>query len=293
VLNKLYQELGPSGFQPIAVTFDGGDALRVPDFVTQFGISFPVGYSPREAVMSYLGISTTEKFVLPQIVVIDKNGMIRAQSDLMGAATLLQNESFLRTFVASLLSDGPTSNWQGGPNSVAGARQGNTAGSWLDARSTNWNRAGAPIPIAPKGTGEPPSRCAAMLAMPQSDEELALSRAGWSLLGTARRGSVSVTTGLLGFDGMCRAFEYQEFVFVGGQSAGTLSPNLMYARLDGSAMKTSFDAKQAPMEEFARYSLRDPLCCASGVSTAEYEILVENGHPVVALKNVTTRAVQK
>jgi hypothetical protein len=98
--------------------------------------------------------------------------------------------------------------------------------------------------------------------------------------------------GLLGFDGMCRAYEYQLFVFVDGKFAGTLSPTLMYPRLDGSSGKVSVNAKQELVVEFSRYGPHDPLCCASFVSTAEYEILLENGRPVVSLKNATTRAAQ-
>ena len=177
---------------------------------------------------------------------------------------------------------------------LVGAPQGDASGNWLDARTANWNRPGAAIPLAPKTTGIPAAACASMLATPQSREELALSRAGWLLPGRTppSNSSVSVILAMSSFGAMCRPNEYQQFVFVDGQFAGTLSPTLMYARLDGSSIKLSFNAKQELVVEFARYGPHDPLCCPSFVSTAEYEILSENGRPVVSLKNATTRAAR-
>lgn len=168
-----------------------------------------------------------------------------------------------------------------------------TPPTWLDSTPRNWNKPGASIPTAPKTAGQLPANCAATLATPESNEELALSRAGWSLQGTKRIGLVAVVTGALGFDGMCRPVDYQMFVFAEGKFAGTLSPNLMSSRLDGSAIKVSLNGNQDPIVDFARYQLSDPLCCPSRVSTAEYEILFESGHPVVEFKKVRTRAGQR
>jgi hypothetical protein len=163
---------------------------------------------------------------------------------------------------------------------------------WLDSKSQNWNRPGMSIPTAPQRTGESGATCPTLIAKPQSDEELALDRAGWLLFSGRKptpQGSVSVILAMLGFDGRCQPYEYQLFVFVDGEFAGTLSPDLMYPRLDGSAIEVSFNANQGPTVEFARYGPDDPLCCASRISTAEYKILHENGHAVVSLSTVTTR----
>ena len=43
-----------------------------------------------------------ERFVVPQIVIIDRGGVIRAQSDFMGTSEL-QDEAYLRRFIGRLL----------------------------------------------------------------------------------------------------------------------------------------------------------------------------------------------
>src|SRR5215467_8662278 len=78
VITKLQGELGPRGFQAVGVTFN--DEVNTPNasmnaqvtsnFVNQFGVGFPVGYAPRESVLSYLGISDIESWVVPQVAII-------------------------------------------------------------------------------------------------------------------------------------------------------------------------------------------------------------------------------
>jgi hypothetical protein len=43
-----------------------------------------------------------ERFVVPQIVIVDRSGVIRAQSDFMGTSEL-QDETYLRRFIGGLL----------------------------------------------------------------------------------------------------------------------------------------------------------------------------------------------
>src|SRR6266853_4538471 len=77
---KLHQELGPRGFQPIGIAFEPKVTARmVTGFAQQFGVSYPVGYSSPEAVDSYLGRLLMERLMVPQIVIIDRQGVIRAQ----------------------------------------------------------------------------------------------------------------------------------------------------------------------------------------------------------------------
>jgi hypothetical protein len=45
-----------------------------------------------------------ERFVVPQIVILDRNGVIRAQSEFMGSAEL-QDETYLRHFLGELLDE--------------------------------------------------------------------------------------------------------------------------------------------------------------------------------------------
>src|ERR1043166_965993 len=108
VFTRLHKELGPRGFQPIGIAFNEGvDPVIVNNFVRQLGADYPIGISPRETVESYLGISVMTRYVVPQIVVIDRKGMIRAQSD-PGGTESLQDENSLRNLIDALLKEGAT-----------------------------------------------------------------------------------------------------------------------------------------------------------------------------------------
>jgi peroxiredoxin len=105
-MTKLHQELGPRGFQPIGVAFDTGiSGPVVTDFVRRFGVTYLVGYASSDKVDNYLGRGLMERFRVPQIVVIDRTGVIRAQSPGKGDPKL-ENESDLRNLINSLLKEG-------------------------------------------------------------------------------------------------------------------------------------------------------------------------------------------
>jgi peroxiredoxin len=113
VITKLQGELGPRGFQALGVAFNdevntpnnGVNAQVTANFVNQFQVGFPMGYAPRESVLSYLGISEIESWVVPQVAIIDRKGVIRAQSASRGT-TELQTETYLRKYLGELLDEG-------------------------------------------------------------------------------------------------------------------------------------------------------------------------------------------
>jgi peroxiredoxin len=105
MLTKLQKELGPKGLQTLGMAFNDNAAVLVPGFIQQFGVGFPVGYGSPDTVMSYLGFSVMDRYVVPQIAVIDRKGMIRAQSGPQGDPKL-QDEGYMRELISSLLKEG-------------------------------------------------------------------------------------------------------------------------------------------------------------------------------------------
>jgi thiol-disulfide isomerase/thioredoxin len=113
VITKLQQDLGPKGFQAFGAVFNeevntpnpSVNAQVTANFANQFAAGFPVGYAPQASVMSYLGLSDIERWVVPQVVIIDRKGVIRAQSASQGTADL-QTEDYLRKYLGELLSEG-------------------------------------------------------------------------------------------------------------------------------------------------------------------------------------------
>jgi hypothetical protein len=166
--------------------------------------------------------------------------------------------------------------------------------SWLDAAPKQWNKAGGSVPRAVKllGSGEELflKMCQSQVKKPETPEEHEVAGRGWLLFASWRDGrGITVVGAMANLDGMCRPDLYQDFVFANGVYAGTLSPTTMNARGDGSSATVAFPASGKIYAEFARYSERDPLCCASRISEATYEIQDVRGKPVVVLSNIRTR----
>jgi thiol-disulfide isomerase/thioredoxin len=107
MVNGIQKDLGPRGFQAIDVAWNTNADQLAPAFAKQLGLTFPVGYGTWDPIMSFLGFSVMDRPVVPLIVVIDKKGMIRAQSPPEGDANL-QDGVKLRALVESLLNEGAT-----------------------------------------------------------------------------------------------------------------------------------------------------------------------------------------
>ncbi len=104
-LVKLQAELGPRGFQPVEVAWNEDARDLIPEFVQKFQVKFPVGYGEWTPLMNYLGFSVLDRPVTPLVSVIDRRGMIRAQTPPEGDSNL-QNEAKLRALIESLLREG-------------------------------------------------------------------------------------------------------------------------------------------------------------------------------------------
>jgi peroxiredoxin len=108
VFSKLFNEYGSQGFQPLGVAFNDMPAMLVPEFIKNQNLTHPVGFADREKVLDFLGISVMERFVVPQIVWIDKKGNIRSQTPPLGEQKLLE-EPYWREMIETLLKEpGPT-----------------------------------------------------------------------------------------------------------------------------------------------------------------------------------------
>lgn len=110
-LNKLNNELGSRGFQAVGVVFDppnaeGTGAELLPAVVDYLKLTYPLGYATKDDVDNYLGRNGNEILNIPQVVVIDRAGMIRAASGGRGGDPALEDENSLRTLINGLLNEG-------------------------------------------------------------------------------------------------------------------------------------------------------------------------------------------
>jgi hypothetical protein len=154
--------------------------------------------------------------------------------------------------------------------------------TWLDGSFASWNHAGMPIPTAPDVDGNDDPRCADQERPAETEQDTALIAKGWHLFLPYQRGwDVTLVWGLAGYDGMCRPWGFQVFVFVGDTFAGTISPDPMFSRTDGAADTANLWSKDQASAEFRRYTSEDPLCCPSSSTSVEYTIESTADGPVL------------
>lgn len=192
---------------------------------------------------------------------------------------LLLRFGFIAVFLVSALSLAP----------LASADH----GSWLDEPLENWNWAGMaiPVPTGPDIEGGFPldasevARCDVDPAA--TAEEAAVMAAGWAIFapthtGTGKAGrDIDVVWGTSGFDGMCRPWGFNGFVFVNGWFAGTISPVEMYSRIDGVVQDVDIEGATLTAT-FTQYAPTDPLCCPSEPAIlVDYRIFWDDAGPVL------------
>lgn len=102
--SNLQQVYGAEGLQTIGVAInpESKDPSVVKEFARLYAPNFPVGHNTADTAITYLGISVMERWVYPQVVLIDRKGVIRAQSDPKGTAELQEAVS-LRPQIEKLL----------------------------------------------------------------------------------------------------------------------------------------------------------------------------------------------
>ena len=105
MISKLQEEMSRRGLQTIGVAFDNGvNGKMVSQFSEQLGLAYPIGYTASTEVDSYLGRTQTERVMVPQIVVIDRAGMIRAQSQPIREMNL-EDDHYLHDLIDGLLRE--------------------------------------------------------------------------------------------------------------------------------------------------------------------------------------------
>lgn len=102
VFEQLAREFA-SKVQVAEIAFDeGADGAA---FKKRFGLTFPVGTGTSDAAHAFLGIPPGARLGTPQVVAIDRTGVIRAQSERSGTP-MLQTADYLRSLLNALLRSG-------------------------------------------------------------------------------------------------------------------------------------------------------------------------------------------
>ncbi len=127
VMTKYQQEFGSRGFQALDVAINDNADLAVDNFVKDYQVGFPVGWTTRDQMLTFMGFSMAERFVVPQLVLIDRKGMIHYQTPPLGDEAYLKMmaEDAIRQHIEELLAEGNSAAGHSSRNTkVAVARKG-------------------------------------------------------------------------------------------------------------------------------------------------------------------------
>jgi peroxiredoxin len=110
VLTKFQQEFGARGLQVLDVAVNPNADLLVENFSKDYQVGFPVGWVPQDQMVAFMGFSSA-RFVVPQLVLIDRKGMIRYQTPALEDENWdkLMKEEAIRQHIDELLSAGANS----------------------------------------------------------------------------------------------------------------------------------------------------------------------------------------
>ena len=124
--SKLYSDYAAKGFQMIDLAINAYDAggndqtapALVESFAATYGATFPVGWVNRDQMLSFMNFSIMDRMVVPQIVLIDRKGVIQYHTPATSGPEWekVMNEPSLRSHIEELL--GPSK-----PLHVASARK--------------------------------------------------------------------------------------------------------------------------------------------------------------------------
>lgn len=119
-LTQATKDFGAKGFQALGVAINPNP--EIPKFIQDLGVNYPVGTGPRETVYSFLQHSVmSPNLMMPQLVFIDRSGMVRAQYD--GTADFFKAEDKnVRAMIEKLLAEPAVKNTSGTKTAVPAKR---------------------------------------------------------------------------------------------------------------------------------------------------------------------------
>ncbi len=98
-LQKLYRELGPKGFTPVAVALNTNEPLALKAYAREHRLTFALGNTARANVVSFLNYPPDKLMLVPTLVLVDRQGQITS------IETGWKGEDAMRASIVRLLSE--------------------------------------------------------------------------------------------------------------------------------------------------------------------------------------------
>lgn len=107
VMTKFQQEFASRGLQVLDIAVNPNADLLVENFKKDYQVGFPVGWVPQDQMVAFMGFSSA-RFVVPQLVLIDRKGMIHYQTPALEDENWdkLMKEEAIRQHIEELLAAG-------------------------------------------------------------------------------------------------------------------------------------------------------------------------------------------
>lgn len=77
-MSGIQKDFSPNDLQIVEVAFDEM-ASYLPNFIAEFRPNFPVGSAPGPSIHEFMQHPTIQRFLVPQMMFIDRQGTIRSQ----------------------------------------------------------------------------------------------------------------------------------------------------------------------------------------------------------------------
>ena len=132
-MTKYQAEFGGRGLQVIDLAINALDGTGGPSeaaemvtrFKNSFQVGFPVGYLPRAEMMNFMGFTLADRMVVPQLVLIDRKGIIHYQTPAVSGPQWesVMKEPGLREHLEELLAMGNSTATRSKSKIVASAAQ--------------------------------------------------------------------------------------------------------------------------------------------------------------------------
>lgn len=124
IMTKFQQEFGPEGFQAIDVAINDNADLLVENFSKEQGVNFPVGWTLKDQMISFMGFNSAY-YVVPQMVLIDRKGFIRYQTPERESEDWdkLMKEDVIRQHVKDLLSQSASARAESRSSRITAAKK--------------------------------------------------------------------------------------------------------------------------------------------------------------------------
>lgn len=106
-LNQVYTELQPKGMAALGIAINPMANMLIPEYLQKFGVKFPIGFNEnQDQIKEFLQHPMIQILRVPQLVFVDRKGVIRAQHGGAADPDFFNNEEgIIKSEVEKLLAE--------------------------------------------------------------------------------------------------------------------------------------------------------------------------------------------